>query len=103
MKPKNNADYLKEADERTKDVKGSHVNYGQSEPKDGNIKSKLFLLLLVLAMGLFLGAYAMKELTPKNPLGQYINTRTCEFISMGGFQSAVCSDGTSWSVSPFQQ
>ena len=91
------------ADEKTKDVEGYRVNYGNSDQKDGSIKNKLFLLLLVLAMGLFLGAYAMKELTPKNPLGQYINTRTCEFISMGGFQSAVCSDGTSWSVSPFQQ
>jgi len=103
MKPKNNADYLKDTDEKTKDVQGSRLNYGQTEPKGENIKSKLFLLLLVLAMGLFLGAYAMKELTPKNPLGQYINTRTCEFISMGGFQSAVCSDGTVWEVSVFQQ
>ena len=84
-KAKDNADFLK------------------SEPKDGSIKSKVFLLSLVLAIGLLLGAYSMKALIPINPLGQYINTRTCDFISMGGFQSAVCSDGTVWSVSPFQE
>jgi len=91
------------ADEKTKDVEGYRVNYGNSDQKDGSIKNKLFLLLLVLAMGLFLGAYTMKALIPTNPLRQYINTRTCEFISMGGFQTAVCTDGTSWSVSPFQE
>ena len=100
---KSSADYLKDTDERTKDVEPSRMNHWNSKPKEESIKNRVLLFVLVLAFGLFIGAYSMKALTPINPLGQYINTRTCEFISMGAFQTAVCTDGTSWTVSPFQQ
>jgi len=62
-----------------------------------------FSLLIVLVLGMSIGWAGMVYFMPTNPLGQYINTRTCDFISMGGFQSAVCEDGTVWSVSPFQE
>jgi len=100
MKPKSNADYLKDAGERIKDVEGSHVNYGNSKTK---ANKTLVASLIFLCVGIVLGGMVIWSLTPVNPLGQYINTRTCDFISMGGFQSAVCTDGTVWSVSPFQE
>ena len=73
-------------------------------PKEKNEKKGMIItILIVLVFGLVVGAMAMFALMPTNPLGQYINTRTCDFISMGGFQTAVCRDGTSWTVSPFQE
>ena len=58
--------------------------------------------LIMLIVGIVGGIIIMYAVTPTNPLRQYIVTRTCEFIQMGDFSSAVCSDGTSWNVSPFQ-
>ena len=73
-------------------------------PKERNeIKARIIIFLIALTVGLAIGGLLIVTFMPTNPLGQYINTRTCDFISMGGFQSAVCTDGTVWSVSPFQE
>jgi hypothetical protein len=77
------------------------TNVVETKPK----AKKSFVLPVAVGMlivGVVLGALLIFKLTPVNPLGQYIITRTCEFISMGNFRTAVCVDGTSWTVSPFQ-
>ena len=77
------------------------TNVVETKPK----AKKSFVLPVAISMlivGVVLGALLIFKLTPVNPLGQYIITRTCEFISMGNFRTAVCVDGTSWTVSPFQ-
>jgi hypothetical protein len=62
----------------------------------------VLVFTIVLLVGLALGALAMNYLNP-NPLQQYITQRTCNFVLMGDFQTAVCTDGTAWTVSPFEK
>jgi len=71
-------------------------------PKEVSKSRTGLLILFVLVIGIFIGFLVMGWITPANPLGQYINTRTCDFISMGEFSTAVCEDGTVWRVSVFQ-
>ena len=79
--------------------KGIVENFIPKETKKIKIVNWILVVLFILGMGIMLGMY----LVPTNPLQQYITTRTCDFVSMGGFNTAVCTDGTAWTISPFQQ
>jgi len=65
-------------------------------------KLKKYLWVLYVSAGIVLGMFILYFTYPTNPLQQYIATRTCDYITMGDFQKAVCRDGTIWNVSPFQ-
>ena len=63
-----------------------------------NWKTYLVIIVLsVLALSSFIYGF-----TKPNPLDNYIVNRNCQFIQMGEFSTAVCDDGTSWDVRPFQ-
>jgi len=53
----------------------------------------LFILVVVMAIGVFSNT--------ASPLNQYIAHRNCDFLLMGEFSVAVCTDGTTWSVAPW--
>lgn len=68
-----------------------------------NIKKdwKTYLVVIVLsALALASFIYAAIQ---TSPLDQYVTNRSCQFIQMGSFSTAVCNDGTSWDVRPFQE
>ena len=82
-------------------MKGEQGNSTMGEKKG----SKLNLVIIFVAMliiGVSIGAIGAHYLTA-DPLQEYITQRTCNFVLMGDFQTAVCTDGTAWTVSPFQK
>jgi len=54
----------------------------------------LFILVVVMAIGVFSNT--------ASPLDQYITWRNCDFLQLGNFSVAACTDGTTWGVSPWQ-
>jgi len=73
---------------------------------DKKVKPNLgifFGWVVVVVASIVLGMVIMTYFTPTNPLQQYLTERTCNFVSMGDFSTAVCTDGTAWNVSPFQK
>ena len=84
-------------------MKGEQGNSTMGEKKaKGSIGSRLWLIL-VIVLSIVLGMVIMTYLIPPNPLQQYIVERNCNFVTMGEFSTAVCTDGTAWNVSPFQK
>ena len=74
------------------------------KPKEVSKKANpIYIVVIAVIIGVIFGLMASFYFSPNNPLQQYITERTCNFVSMGDFQTAVCTDGTAWTVSPFQQ
>ena len=73
-----------------------------SGEKKSNLGNRLWWAIIIV-VSVVLGMVIMTYLTPANPLQQYLTERTCNFVSMGDFSTAVCTDGTAWNVSPFQK
>jgi hypothetical protein len=58
----------------------------------------LILLFAMLATTIVAGlGYYLSE----SPLDQYITGRYCDFLQLGNFSVAACTDGTTWSVAPW--
>jgi hypothetical protein len=83
-------------------MKGERGSSTMGEKKSVSKLNWVFVFTFVLLIGLALGVLATKYLNP-NPLQQYITQRTCNFVTMGSFNVAVCDDGSAWSVTDFNQ
>ena len=87
----------------------ANTGFSETPQKDrsGEKKTDIARWILTVMMAIVIvwamSVYSQYKKLQGNPLQQYMVERTCNFISMGDFETAVCTDGTAWTVSPFQK